>query len=69
VSSEAAAPAQPADTYDFAAESRGHWAYGGYGGLAVADDVGHPMWTDTRDLGGHKQEIFAARIADDAFRR
>ncbi len=42
--------------------------YGGYPGLAVSGGVAHPMWTDTRDLGGQKQEIFAARIAAGAFR-
>jgi hypothetical protein len=37
--------------------------YGGYTGLAVANDVAHPLWIDTRDLAGRKQEIFTARIA------
>lgn len=39
------------------------FGYGGYPGLAVADGVAHPLWVDTRDLAGRKQEIFAARIA------
>jgi peptide/nickel transport system permease protein len=37
--------------------------YGGYAGLAVAQGVAHPMWIDTRDLGGRKQEVFTARVA------
>lgn len=42
-------------------------AYGEYTGLAVADGIAHPMWTDTRDLNGRKQEIFSARVSDDDF--
>jgi hypothetical protein len=36
--------------------------YGGYTGLAAAGGVVHPLWIDTRDLAGNKQEIFAARL-------
>jgi hypothetical protein len=37
--------------------------YGGYTALAAADGVAHPLWIDTRDVAGKKQEIFAARIS------
>jgi peptide/nickel transport system permease protein len=36
--------------------------YGGYTALAAADGVAHPLWIDTRDLGGRRQEIFSARL-------
>jgi ABC-type dipeptide/oligopeptide/nickel transport system permease subunit len=36
--------------------------YGGYTAVAVAGDAAYPVWIDTRDLGGHAQEIFAARL-------
>jgi len=36
--------------------------YGGYTALAAADGVAHPLWIDTRDLGGKKQEVFSANI-------
>ncbi len=44
------------------------FGYGGYPGLAVWDGVAHALWIDTRDLAGHKQEVFAARIAARALR-
>lgn len=43
--------------------------YGGYTGLAVTQAAAHPLWIDTRDLGGRKQEIFTARIARSALAR
>ena len=36
--------------------------YGYYQGLAVANGVAHPMWTDTRDLRELSEEIFTARV-------
>jgi ABC-type dipeptide/oligopeptide/nickel transport system permease subunit len=36
--------------------------FGGYTSVAAAGGVVHPMWIDTRDLHGNKQEIFAARV-------
>jgi len=36
--------------------------FGGYTGLAAAGGVAHPLWIDTRDLAGNKQEIFTARL-------
>jgi len=55
--SEAQAAAPPVADYAFAGGSTGYTA------LAAADGVAHPLWIDTRDLGGRKQEIFAARIS------
>jgi hypothetical protein len=36
--------------------------YGGYTALVAAGGVVHPLWVDTRDLAGNKQEVFAARL-------
>jgi hypothetical protein len=36
--------------------------YGYYQGLAVANGVAHPMWTDTRNLGARAEEIYTARL-------
>ena len=36
--------------------------YGYYQGLAVADGVAHPMWTDTRQLSALKEEIYTTRV-------
>jgi len=41
--------------------------YGGYAGLAVADGTAHPMWIDTRDVGGNQEEVFGARVPAKAF--
>lgn len=43
--------------------------YGYYQGLAVANGVAHPIWTDTRDLPSHAEEIYAARVTEAAFAR
>lgn len=37
-------------------------AYGGYTGLAVAGGVAHPLWIDTRDVGGNREEVFASNV-------
>jgi hypothetical protein len=37
-------------------------AYGGYPGLAAAGGVAHPLWIDTRDVGGNREEVFAANL-------
>ena len=29
---------------------------------AAAKGVAHPLWIDTRDLGGNQEEVFAARL-------
>ncbi len=36
--------------------------YGYYQGLAVANGVGHPIWTDTRRLAELGEEIYTARV-------
>jgi hypothetical protein len=37
-------------------------AYGGYTGLAAAGGVAHPLWIDTRDIDGNREEVFASNI-------
>jgi hypothetical protein len=37
-------------------------AYGGYTAVAAASGVVHPLWIDTRDVGGNREEVFAANI-------
>jgi ABC-type dipeptide/oligopeptide/nickel transport system permease subunit len=36
--------------------------YGGYTSVTVDHGSAHPMWIDTRDLNGNKQEIFGATL-------
>jgi hypothetical protein len=36
--------------------------YGDYEGLAVANGVAHPIWTDSRDLAARAEEIYATRL-------
>lgn len=43
-------------------------AYGDYEGLAVANGVAHPVWTDTRDLSTLAEEIYTTRLALADFR-
>ena len=45
-------------------------AYGDYEGLAAADGVAHPLWTDSRDLATLGEEIYTTRLdAADVLRR
>ena len=37
--------------------------WGGYPGLAVADGIAHPLWIDTRSLGGNQEEVFAGTLS------
>jgi hypothetical protein len=37
--------------------------YGGYPGLAVSDGVAHPLWIDTRSLGGNQEEVFGGTLS------
>jgi hypothetical protein len=37
--------------------------YGDYEGLAVANGVAHPIWTDSRDLGTFGEEIYTTRLS------
>jgi len=43
--------------------------YGYYQGLAAADGVAHPMWTDTRRLADLQEEIYTNRISRADFLR
>lgn len=43
-------------------------AYGDYEGLAVANGVAHPVWTDTRDLSTLAEEIYTTRLTLADFR-
>src|SRR6185503_3988815 len=36
--------------------------FGGYTGVAVAGGAAHPLWIDTGDAGGRKQEVFGATL-------
>ncbi len=38
--------------------------YGDYEGLAVADGVAHPIWTDSRNLSELGEEIYTTRLAE-----
>jgi hypothetical protein len=38
--------------------------YGDYEGLAVANGVAHPIWTDSRDLRTLAEEIYTTRLAE-----
>ena len=38
--------------------------YGDYEGLAVANGVAHPIWTDSRDLRTLGEEIYTTRLAE-----
>lgn len=36
--------------------------WGGYVSVAAADGVAHPLWVDTRDVGGNQEEIFGSNV-------
>jgi hypothetical protein len=38
--------------------------YGDYEGLAVANGVAHPIWTDSRDLGTLREEIYTTALSE-----
>jgi hypothetical protein len=42
--------------------------FGYYQGVAAANGVAHPIWTDTRRLAPLKEEIYTARLSQDDFR-
>jgi hypothetical protein len=48
------------------AQSAGR-VYGDYEGLAVADGVAHPIWTDGRDLARLQEEIYTATLTEADF--
>src|SRR5207237_785585 len=41
--------------------------YGDYEGLAVANGVAHPIWTDSRDLATEAEEIYTTRLSESDF--
>ena len=41
--------------------------YGGYTGVAATSGSAQPVWIDTRDRGGNKQEIFTGRLDDPGY--
>lgn len=36
--------------------------FGGYAGVAAGGGAVHPLWIDTRDIGGNQEEVFASTI-------
>ena len=36
--------------------------WGGYPAVAAGGGVVHPLWIDTRDVGGNREEVFASRL-------
>jgi hypothetical protein len=36
--------------------------YGGYAAVAAAGGVAHPLWIDTRDVGGNQEEVFGSTL-------
>lgn len=38
--------------------------YGDYEGLAVANGIAHPIWTDMRDVATLQEEIYRARVTE-----
>jgi hypothetical protein len=36
--------------------------WGGYTAVAAGGGLAHPLWIDTRDVGGNREEVFAARL-------
>ena len=60
------APSANSDTLWEDARIYGYGDNGGWGGyvsVTAAGGVVHPLWVDTRDLGGNQEEIFAARLS------
>lgn len=64
-----AAPIRAASVPSDATQPGAHpRAYGDYEGLAVANGVAHPVWTDTRDLSTLAEEIYTTRLTLADFR-
>ena len=61
----AASPSENPDTLWEDARIFGYGDNGGYGGyVAVTAHAGvvHPLWVDTRDIGGNEEEVFSATV-------
>lgn len=61
-------PVRAATTPSDESQSGGR-QYGYYQGLAVANGVAHPIWTDTRDLPTLGEEIYTTRLTQADFAR
>jgi hypothetical protein len=55
-------PAASVASDEAAPGARREFAYGDFEGLAVADGVAHPIWTDTRDLARLGEEIYTTTL-------
>jgi hypothetical protein len=56
-------PVRVASTFSDETQPGAAFQYGYYQGLAVANGVAHPIWTDTRHLHTAGEEIYTARLA------
>lgn len=51
----------------FTSGTGGGRLYGDYQGLALADGVAHPIWTDSRDLARLQEEIYTTTLTEASF--
>jgi hypothetical protein len=61
----AASPSENPDTLWEDARIYGYGDNGGYGGYVAVTAQGgtvHPLWVDTRDIGGNEEEVFSATV-------
>ena len=56
-------PVRVASAFSDETQPGAAYQYGYYQGLAVANGVAHPIWTDTRHLDTAGEEIYTARLA------
>jgi len=59
-----ARPVRAASVASDATQRNASGHYGVYQGLAVANGVAHPIWTDTRDVDTLGEEIYTARLSE-----
>jgi hypothetical protein len=59
-----AKPLRVASVASDATQPHARGSYGVYQGLAAANGVAHPMWTDTRDVDTLGEEIYTARLRE-----
>jgi len=58
-----AVPVPAATTYsNLTVKAATNFEYGDYAGLAVANGVAHPMWTDSRELATSAEEIYTTAL-------
>ena len=58
------APVHAATVFSDETQKGAAYEYGYYQGLAVADGVAHPIWTDTRRLKTLREEIYTTTLAE-----